>query len=189
MAQQPTKLDEHGFDLRGFCVLPNALSPSELASMNSWIDSLGRPLPPPGEWIGNVEVQTYYAGKPLNAMDPADLVRPKIDDGHNLQHIFEVPEFQCAIDHPSWYGLVQHYLGPSTTPSMHEMFVNVRGPGGYIAMHGGGRSGGGRAGDGVGIVNGEWRVVYMSLIIALTDIGPGDGATCILPGSVRVPNA
>jgi hypothetical protein len=29
----------------------------------------------------------------------------------------------------------------------------------------------------------EWRVEYMSLIIALADIGPGDGATVLVPGS------
>ena len=28
--------------------------------------------------------------------------RPAIDDGHNLQHVFEVPEFEGTIDHPSW---------------------------------------------------------------------------------------
>jgi ectoine hydroxylase-related dioxygenase (phytanoyl-CoA dioxygenase family) len=28
---------------------------------------------------------------------------------------------------------------------------------------------------------------YMSIIIALTDIGPGDGATVLVPGSKRMP--
>ena len=59
--------------------------------------------------------------------------------------------------------------------------MNVRGPGGHIAAHGGGPRMDGRVA--AGIVNGRWNVQYMSLIVALNDIGPGDGATCFIPAS------
>lgn len=123
-------------------------------------------------------------------MDP----KHQIDDGCNLQHIYEAdaPVFRDIIDHPSWYSLVEHYMGRGT-PFMHELFLNIRGPGGYIGLHSGGPNFSGRgwgltaAGDDpAGVSNPpevEWSVGYMSIIIALKDIGPGDGATALLPGS------
>ena len=50
-------------------------------------------------------------------MDP----KYKIDDGYNLQHIYEAddPVFRNLIDHPSWYDLVEYYMG-NGTPFMHE---------------------------------------------------------------------
>ena len=44
---------------------------------------------------------------------------------------------EALIDHPAWFGRVEHYLG-AFTPFVHEMFVNLRGPGGYIGCHSGG---------------------------------------------------
>ena len=66
-------------------------------------------------------------------------------------------------------------------PAIHEMFVNVRGPGGHITVHGGGPKRDGSIA--AGIIAGQWAVQYLSLIVALNDIGPGDGATCLVPGS------
>jgi|EP01046_Picozoa_sp_COSAG06_P013720 hypothetical protein len=125
-------------------------------------------------------------------MDP----KHQIDDGYNLQHIYEAEEptgiFRKLIDHPSWFDLVEYYMG-SGTPFMHELFLNVRGPGGYIGVHSGNPTFGGRgwgvkaAGDKPAGVSSppdiEWAVGYMSIIIALEDIGPGDGATVLVPGS------
>jgi hypothetical protein len=62
----------------------------------------------------------------------------EIDDGYNLQHIYEAgPVFESLLNHPSWWGWVQHFLGEAE-PFMHEMFLNVRGRGGYIGVHSGG---------------------------------------------------
>ena len=109
-------------------ILPNCLSAAELAEMNAFIDSC-EPIKPNGEWYENVQVQSYYANRPLEG---------EVDDGANLQHVFEAgPVFERAIDHPSWMPTVQHYLGDAQA-SIHEMFINVRGPGGHITIHGGG---------------------------------------------------
>jgi hypothetical protein len=119
-----------------------------------------------------------------------------------------------------------HVIGESG-PYLHEMFCNLRGPGGYIGCHGGGpqfapegdvlRSLWGAAvrrqpddddddddddgddddddGDGSSRNEGptspgthrghqlQWAVPYLSLIVALRDVGPGDGPTVVIPAS------
>ena len=132
--------------------------------------------------------------------------------GVNLQFPYEAgrscPVFEKLIDHPSWIGRARHYLGGAAVqPYLHELFLNLRGKGGYIGCHGGGpqfttrgeqlRSPWGaavrREADtshdphaGEGTHRGhkvEWAVPYLSIIVALTSIGPGDGATVCVPSS------
>eukprot|EP01052_Picozoa_sp_SAG31_P044906 SAG31_NODE_8001_length_1544_cov_1.057439_4_plen_72_part_00 len=56
---------------------------------------------PDGEWLdGEVQLQSYYAGGSKG--------RQPIDDGVNLQHIYEAGEqFEALLDHPAWFGRVQ----------------------------------------------------------------------------------
>ena len=162
-AHSPTDMDEYKFDLYGYTVIQNAIDRDHVRAMNDWIDNL--PELEPGQWHGNMEVHTYG-----NV------------DGMNLQQIIEGGEiFERLIDHPSWIGQVRHYLGKRHRPFINEGFLNVRGQGGYIGVHSGGhirdsRRRGGRIG-------GQWCCAYLSLLIAQTDIGPGDGATVLVPGS------
>ena len=103
---------------------------------------------------------------------------------------------RVSSDHPSWFGRVEHYLG-SFTPFIHELFINIRGPGGFIGCHSGGprfdedghilasRWGAAVYKDedtdhdeyfGQGSHRGHkvaWGVPYLSMIVALEDIGPG----------------
>ncbi len=158
----PTPMEEFFFDLRGYAILPGALAADHVHAINAWVDA----LPPlqAGDWLGNIEVHTYGG-----------------IDGMNLQNIIEGGEiFERLIDHPAWIGLVRHYLG-ANEPFIHEDFLNLRGKGGYIGIHSGGWKSDGRVRSGV--QNGNWCVQYMSLIVALNDIGPGDGATVAIPGS------
>ena len=73
--------------------------------------------------------------------------------------------------------------------SIHENLVSVRGQGGYIGIHCGGHL----------PINymtfrqnntGEWMVGQINCIMAMTDIGPGDGPTTLIPGShkARIPH-
>ena len=160
----PTPMEEFFFDLRGYCILPKALDAGHLKELNGWADGL--PELENGEWLGNMEAHTYGS-----------------IDGFNLQNIIEAGEpFERLIDHPAWIDLVRHYLGESGGPFIHECFLNLRGKGGYIGVH----SGGWKLGDGrvrSGVDGGRWCIQYMTLIAALDDIGPGDGATVLIPGS------
>ena len=159
----PSAREEYLFDLRGYSVIPQALDPDHVRAVNAWIDALP-PLEPDG-WYGNIYVHTYGGV-----------------DGMNLQDIIEGGEiFERLIDHPAWIDLVRHYLGPSTQPYSHEAFLNIRGAGGYIGVHSGGhnidhhqRSGRNR---------GQWVCSMLSLLAPLTDVGAGDGATVVVPGS------
>ena len=156
-------LEEYLFDLRGYTILPQAVDPEHLSAMNAWIDA----LPPieQGQWHGNM-VGHNYGGA----------------DGFNLQNIIEGGElFERLIDHPEWIGRARRYIGSGDRPFVYEVFLNLRGPGGFIGIHSGGhnldfhrRTGRSR---------GQWVCTMLSLILALTDIGPGDGATTLIPGS------
>lgn len=158
-----TPSDEYFFDLRGYAVIPQALDRNHLVSINAWIDA----LPPlkTDQWFGNVYTQSYGG-----------------TDGVNLQDVIEAGElFEQLIDHPAWIGQVRHYLGSSTKPYIYEIFINVREAGGYIGVHSGGhnvdhyqRS---------GRRNGQWVCPMLSLLAPLTEVGPGDGATVVIPGS------
>ena len=159
----PTQMDEYQFDLYGYTIVKEALDPNHVRAINDWIND----LPPlePGQWYGNIDVHTYGA-----------------IDGTNLQNIIEAGEiFERLIDHPSWIGLVRHYLGPRHRPFINEAFLNLRGAGGYIGVHSGGhirdsRNRSGRNG-------GKWCCSYLTLMVALTDVGPGDGPTVLVPSS------
>jgi hypothetical protein len=62
-----------------------------------------------------------------------------------------------------------------------ECFASIRRNGGYFPMHSGGQDGVVR--NQFRFVNGKFRCGQVNILLALTDIGPGDGGTRILPGS------
>jgi hypothetical protein len=215
----PTAMEEYFFDLRGYTVLDAALSADELADINGWVDereevirAIMRSDPvdympiEPSLSLDGMHVQSYHNGERNRRSQVDDTV----DDGINLQFPYEtgLEVFEALIDHKSWMGRVQHYLGgPTAQPYLHELFINLRGQGGYIGCHGGGpqftldgeilRSPWGAAvrrdSDTAHDPHAEqgthrghhvqWAVPYLSIIVALTDIGPGDGPTVCVPGS------
>ncbi len=168
------------FDLQGYLVLKGAISKDDLAEMNGWVDDHWEIVenPPllgnaqlgvnPGEeyWIGNVEVHSYGP-----------------DDGVNFQNIVEGGAvFERLIDHPTWHPLAERYVNPVNGLSIHENLLNVRGPGGFLYIHCGGHT---------PLFyltfrqhnTGEWMVGQINVLMALEDIGPGDGPTVLVPGS------
>ena len=105
-------------------------------------------------------------------------------DGINFQNIVEAgPVFERHIDHPCWTPHVRRFIDAERNGlSLHETLLNIRGQGGYIGIHSGGH---------LSIPymsfrqpnTGAWMVGQINVITALTDIGPGDGATTIIRGS------
>ena len=148
------------FDLQGYLILRNAISKDDLHEMNQWVDDHwnyveNRPDEPAEEWIGNVELHSYGA-----------------DDGVNFQNIIEgAPVFERLIDHPAWFPLAQRYINPVNGTSIHENFLNVRGPGGFLYIHCGGHT---------PLCyltfrnhnTGEWMVGQINVLMALQDVGP-----------------
>ena len=170
-------VQDYLFDLQGYLVLENAISAADLREMNQWIDDHASYVQEPwatdgepkkkGRWIGHIETHTYNE-----------------ENGVNFQSIIEGgPVFEKLIDHPAWIDLVKKYIHSSVNGlSIHENFLNVRGPGGYIHIHCGGH---------VPLSyltfrqnnTGEWMVGQINVLMALNDIGEGDGPPVLIPGS------
>ena len=110
------------FDLQGYLILEEAISKEDLEQMNAWIDAHWEYVENPWEantedkriprWIGNIETHTY-----------------NIENGVNFQNIIEGGDvFEKLINHPAWIGLVRKYVHEVNGLSIHENFLNVRGP-------------------------------------------------------------
>jgi len=164
-------LDVYLFDLKGFLHLEGALSADEVQELNACLDE----IPPlkPGEWHGYVQAHSYG----------------DVTSGVNYQQIYEAGEpFEKLIDHPSWFEKVKFFVGGEGTFDYHhgplfidECLANFRAPGEAIGLHSGGfppiqrnqfRYHGGR-----------FMCGQVNILMALTDIGPGDGGTMLIPGS------
>lgn len=165
-----TERDIYMFDLQGFLLLRDALSSDHVADMNAHIDAL---LPMKhGEWDGYVQSHTFGD-----------------NEGNNLQQIYEAGEpFERLIDHPAWIEKVKYFVGGEGTFDyalgsvfIDENFANIRGPGEAIGMHSGGHEGTKRTQ--FRFHNGRFQCGQINILMALTDIGPGDGATMVIPGS------
>lgn len=154
------------FDLRGFQVIPSAVSVDQLRRIHTWVDAIDLTAVKPGEWFGDVEAHTYGS-----------------KDGINFQNIIEGgPVFEELIDNPAWIGQLRRYIEVDDHwLTVEENFLNVRESGGFIPIHSGGAL--------VRFTShfrnhaGKWAVGQINVLMALTDIGPGDGATTVVPGS------
>lgn len=169
-----TPREEYLFDLNGYLILKKVLTPSHVAELNALLDTLTHLDPPlaPGEWYGCVHAHSYGGA-----------------EGINLQQIYEAGEpFERLIDHPGWFAKVKHFVGGERTFDWHhgslfidENFANLRGPGEAIGLHSGGYEGVKR--NQYRYHNGRFQCGQINILMALTDIGPGDGATMIIPAS------
>ncbi len=165
-----TDHDIYFFDLQGYLLLKGALSADEVGAINAILDT----APPlkPGERWGNVQAHWYND-----------------NDGLNLQHIYEAGEpFEKLIDHPSWYEHAKYFVdAQGSFDSLHgplyidENFANFRAPGEAIGMHSGGHIGTIRCQ--FRVLNAKFHCGQINILTALSDIGPGDGGTLIIPGS------
>lgn len=167
---KPTDKEIYLFDLRGYLVLKNALSAEEVAACNETLD---RMLPIDHHaWAGHVHAHTFGD-----------------NEGVNLQQIYEAGSaFEALIDHPSWIEKVKHFVGGEGTFDwfhgsvfIDENFANVRGAGQAIGVHSGGDEGTKRTQ--FRYHNGRFQCGQINILTALTDIGDGDGATMVIPGS------
>ena len=156
--------EDYLFDLRGYCVLRNALTRGQLDAINGWVDA--QPPAKPGDWLGNVEAHVYSSG--VNDL--------------NYQNIVEAgPVFEELIDSPRWLPDVRRYIHPANGIVLYENFLNVRGPGGYISIHSGGHLP--TIFSAFRHRTNQWMVGQINILMALSDIGPGDGATTLVSGS------
>ena len=129
-------------------------------------------LPPlsNGEWVGNAQRCDYTK-----------------DTGFELHNLLDCDDraFEFLIDHPSWIHHVRHYAGeegptsrayPSTrtSPPFDTLAVITQ----SIPV-----ASSRRCGRSTPISTVVFGAVRSTFSLALTDIGPGDGATMVIPGS------
>ena len=148
-------------------MIHGALSAEDLAGINAFVDQHHTPSLKTGTWLGHVETHRYGSGS----------------DGINFQNIIEGGAvFERCIDHPAWIDRVRRYIEVEAhRVIIDENFLNVRQSGGYIPVHSGGSH--------VRFTScfrnhaGKWMVGQINVLMALTDIGLGDGCTTVVPGS------
>lgn len=165
--RQPTPLDDYLFDLRGYIVLKNAVEPELIDRLNGVIDTI-----PPleyGEWYGNTQRRDYTKSTGFELHNCVELGGP----------------FEELIDHPGWINHVRHYCGEEKSYVeglfIDECMISVRGPSGHHPVHSGGFQGALRGAYHYN--NGVFRCGQCNILLALTNVGPGDGATMVVPGS------
>jgi hypothetical protein len=164
----PTPLDDYEFDLRGFVVVRGALSADEVVALNDAYDHF--PQLGNGEWYGNAQRRDYTA-----------------DTGFELHNVLDCgdPAFDVLIDHPSWIDHARHWAGEEGTyvqgVMIDEAVATIREAGGHHPVHSGGHDASIRTQ--FGYRNGRFRCGQLNVLVALRDIGPGDGPTMIVPGS------
>lgn len=159
--------DDFMFDLNGFLILRQAVKPDLINQLNAAFDAF--PALESGDWWGNVQ-----------RLDNAG------NAGVELQNIVEAgAPFEALIDHPAWIDRVARYCGEDGTYVqglfIDECFASIRRSGGFFPLHSGGQDGVVR--NQFRYVNGQFRCAQVNILLALTDIGQGDGGTRVLPGS------
>jgi hypothetical protein len=166
----PTELERFAFDLQGFIILRGALERSAVAAANAAINELPDDLPR-DSWHGAVHRENIEASR-----------------GIAYQQIYELPAFTSWIDHPAWIDHARHFIGGHDTFDgfygdvfIDENFASLRGPHEAIGIHSGGHSSYKRTS--YRFHNGDFMSMQINVLVALNNIGPGDGATVVVPAS------
>ena len=166
--------DIYKFDLNGFVILKQALGSDFIASLDKDLDNI--PSIEPGEWHGHIQREKY----PENSTAAR---------GTSYQQIYEAGEsFRTLVDHPAYIEHVKKFVGnqddfdSSLAPLyIDECFALKCEKGEHIGLHSGGHLRTKRTQ--FRHSNGKFHCGQINVFIPLTDIGPGDGATLVLPAS------
>ncbi|MEU4701760.1 phytanoyl-CoA dioxygenase family protein [Nonomuraea dietziae] len=163
-----SELDDFLFDLNGYLILENAVDGDLLARLNTEFDAFPRDLAR-GDWYRGAQRRDYTPETGFELHQAVAAGRP----------------FEELVDHPSWFALVKHFAGEedSYVPGVFidETIASIRESGGHHPVHSGGYRGALRGS--YGYSHGVFRCAQVNVILALTDIGEGDGATMVVPGS------
>lgn len=171
-AARPTDMERYLFDLNGFLILKGALSPQQVAACNKTYD----------------KIQNF---KGRGWLDGMHVVSEGRQDGIMVQQLYEAGGvWEELIDHPAWFEKVRHFIGTDDPENfdgylgpmfIDECFGSIREKGDAMRVHSGGQ---------VGTIRtqfrfhaGNFHCGQVNILIALTDIGTGDGATMVVPAS------
>lgn len=165
---EPTPLDDFLFDLNGYLVLKHAVEPELLDALNLEFDAFPRDLPL-GHWYRGAQRRDYNSHTGLELHNCLNMGGP----------------FAQLIDHPGYINHVRRYAGEERSylegVFIDESLASIRTSGGHHPVHSGGYLGALRGR--YLYQDGRFRCGQVNVILALSDIGPGDGPTMIIPGS------
>lgn len=165
---QPSALDDFLFDLNGFLIIKNAISPDLVDRLNAEFDVMPRDLEL-GQWYNGAQRRDYNKETGLELHNCVAMGGP----------------FAELIDQPAYIDHLRHYCGEEKSYVeglfLDECIASVRNGGGQHRMHSGGYMGALRGK--FHYEHGQFRCGQCNVIVALTDIGEGDGPTMVVPGS------
>jgi hypothetical protein len=99
-----------------------------------------------------------------------------------LHNLFEMGSpFERLIAHPSWLSHINCFVGGDDGLFIDESFADIRGQGQATRIHSGASKR--RIRTQFRYHNGQFRCRQINIPLALNDVGPGDRATMIVPGS------
>jgi ectoine hydroxylase-related dioxygenase (phytanoyl-CoA dioxygenase family) len=163
----PSELDDFFFDLNGYLVLGQAVDGDLLARLNSEFDAF--PDLPAGGWYRGAQRRDYTDATGLELHNVVEIGGP----------------FEDLIDHRAWIEYVRHYCGEEGTYVqglfIDECIASVRTAGGHHSVHSGGYCTPLRCL--YRYEHGMFRCSQVNVIVALRDIGEGDGPTMVVPAS------
>lgn len=166
--RKPGAMDDFLFDLNGYLVLKNAVDSDLLTRLNAAFDAFPRDLPI-GGWVGGAQRRDYTPETGLELHQAVTLGGPFVE----------------LIDYPGWIDMVRRYGGEEKSYVqglfIDESIASIRTQGGHHPVHSGGFQGAMRGA--YGYKNGVFRCGQINIILAVTDIGPGDGPTMVVPAS------
>lgn len=158
----PSEMEEYLFDLRGYLMLEGAVDAAHLAELNAIVDEYTGMEP--GEWRGWVRRN------------------PRVTNAQHIHQVFEMGEpFERLIDHPPWIDHLNRFVGGDDGLFIDESFVDVREAGAATPLHSGAHKR--RIRTQYRYHNEQFRCGQINILLALTDVGPGDGGTMVLPSS------
>jgi len=166
-----TEMDRYLFDLNGYVILRNAISQDILQALNASLDTMLDMKP--GEWRGHVHGHFFSSAS----------------EGLNLQQVYEAGEpWEFLIDNPAWIEHIKCFVGGDGSFDyqhgplfIDENFASIRGPGEAIGVHSGPVPWVKRCQ--FHVHNQRFNCGQVNVLMALNEIGPGDGATIVIPAS------
>ena len=173
MGPVPDKWDDYRFDLEGFLILENAVQPELIGEINQTIENWLALSDAGEEWLGNV-----HAVRNENSASHSVSFRNAIEGGAC---------FEALIDNPNWIEYVKRYVDNHGLHIWMNFLPIIR-KGHHVRLHSGGH-------------NKMYRTSFqyhddnffcgnLNILLAVNDIGPGDGSTLVVPGSHKsnIPN-
>ena len=177
----PTEMEDYLFDLRGYLILKQAVDIDHLSEMNAVID----------RW--STEADAQWQEKSIRSDPPFSISFDKVAE--------KDASFLELVDHPAWAEHMKRYIGSQDPPSQEDAetlypsnaiktgdspvlegaTADIRGPGIATRLHSGAHKR--RTYTQFRFHNNRFRCGEVNIILALNDIGPGDGATMVVPGS------